>query len=592
MITFYFFLIAACYGFAQYLRYIRWSYLLRSIPGWNFDKTFRGFILGQFLNIFVPFKIGDIVRAGSSSTRVDSIFLVFMTLIAERMLDALYLFPILLLFLGYKVSVIYILGFLVIIALLFIGLPKFMLNKMSYIDKSSLVFQDYLAISISVISKCLKKGMEIKSSFVTIFMWLLNGFATLLLAFFLENNMIVTDVVNSLYLNFAAPSMSLHVISVYCIVFSLMLCTLFKYCFRKAEAPFFSDSRQKPKGMLPSTTTSLNQLAIILNNSGKNERPVSVFAGGSGSVTLLMEDLDTKKHFVRKYSSIKTADVLIRQSKFLATFHHPAVVKASNLTFGPTAVSFDMPYLESYTTFTDLILTANPSRLKLVTETIVETHKSLFHNSDSSIGLNSFSEEYLINRTNPKKRLTPILREYLIQNPDSTGLVHSLLDELQNFHEKLLKNERFTYLENTVGKIHGDFSSSNIMVGSDSNVVFIDLVYQDELSTLVNDFSKLYFSVLSGFDATFNLLLTTEFWNNSNKPLPNLVNLNSLHALDILEKYVYSVGGDTLLREVRALSFMQLIRVLPYRLAQDKQNSIRWLIWAIDFTNTLATKIR
>jgi hypothetical protein len=343
---------------------------------------------------------------------------------------------------------------------------------------------------------------------------------------------------------------------------------------------------------LPASPTSLNHLSTILNNSSKNERPISVFAGGSGSVTLLMEDMNTQTRFVRKYSPLRTSEVLVEQSKFLATFEHSSVIQVSNLKIGTTAASFDMPYLENYETFTDLLLTASYSRIELVTKRILDTHEVLFRKEHFPNELNSHWNDYLSNRTNPEKRLSPILHDYLIENPNSKHFIQSSIIRLQNFYEKLLINEKFTHLKVAARRTHGDFSASNIMVGLDSHVVFIDLVNHAEQSSLVNDFSKLYFSLLSGFDATFNLLRNSDFWNNSTKPLPNLANLNSLRALDILEKYIFSIGGEVFLREVKVLSFMQLIRVLPYRLAQDKQNLIRWLIWANDLTTTLASKIR
>jgi len=576
------------FGAAQILRYFRWRYLLSSIPAGYISKTFSGFIFGQFFNIFVPFKIGDLIRAGMSSSGTDSFLPIFTTLVAERSLDGLYLFLILHLFLGFNGFIIYLLGassFAILIIGIFGTILFEKIAKSHDISNYGTTF-----VTASILQRSLKKGFQKKVVSVTILMWLCNGVAICALSKSIYATEHLNSLVKSLYLRFNPPISTLDTKDNLCIFFSIVVAILIWCMFRKKIESFW---HPKDKEFLHLGAGRINfvDLAVILNQSKSDERLAIIFKGGSGAVTALIEKISNGSYFVRKLWWKQESNILHQQYDYIKSFNNNSIIKVSELKEDGPIIRFDMPYLSDYRTFTKLLMTSNYSKIEQLTSLVLKNHHELFNSTDGHNSKPVNWDLYLNNRANPAIRIMPILEDYLLTNPSEQVKIFELFLPLQRLHKKLLSEFSDPEGIHILTRSHGDFSSENIMIRNNSEIIFIDLVRQSGFGSMIDDLAKLYFSLMSGFDATLQFIESDPNYLDGIIGLPRLTTKNSLTALETLEEYLLSRGGKNLLTQVRILAFTHLIRVMPYRLKDNAKRTIQWLEWSNNFASELQIKI-
>ena len=577
----FFIAIAFLFGLAQVFRYARWEHLLTAIPGWEFNRTFRGFILGQFFNIFVPFKIGDLIRASTSASKLDSVFLIILTLISERILDATYLFFIFYFILGYDGNIINAFGLTSIAAFSFVNILNFYFQTFTSSVSKKFKFMNYLLVTTLIVSACFRKGLQLRTTFLTISMWLCNSVATFLMAKHISGNQDPKEIVNVLYLNLTAPYLKLNPLSIFCLIMSILFALILIYALRLTRR--LNLIQMKSVGDNWTTNPlSLGELAIVLSRVDKNEKIIGTFSGGSGATTILMKNIPEKELFVRKYVKSEESKSLESQFKVLAKFNSKNVISPTNIRKSQNSFSFDMPYLENYVTFTDFLLFQGSSQIKPAAELILKTHLNVFEQPVHQSKLRTNWDAYLRERVNPEIRLLPIIESYLSLYPEKSDYVLFLYSNILDFYTTHLENLEIRSLKDDLLTCHGDFSTSNIMIGQDMRIVFIDLVDQKEHSSIINDYAKLHFSLHSGFDATIRLLNTSPKFSSSVGDLPSLVTTNGIQAIEALENFLLQEGGMELVRNVQLLSPLHTFRVLPYRLEQDVSNTENWLKWALD----------
>jgi hypothetical protein len=335
---------------------------------------------------------------------------------------------------------------------------------------------------------------------------------------------------------------------------------------------------------------SLGELAITLSKTDKNEKIIGTFSGGSGATTILMKNIPKKEHFVRKYVKSDESKSLECQFKVLASFNSKNVIFPTNIRKSQNSSSFDMPYLENYLAFTDFLLFRGSSQIKPAVDLILKTHLDVFKQPLHQSKLKTNWDSYLKEKVNPEIRLLSILESYLSLYPEKSDCVLFLYNSILDFYTTHLENLEIRSLKGDLLACHGDFSTSNIMIGQDMHIVFIDLVDQKEHSSIINDYAKLHFSLHSGFDATIRLLSTSPKFSTSVGGLPSLVTMNGILAIEALENFLHLEGGVELVRNVQLLSPLHTFRVLPYRLEKDISNTENWLKWALNHLSKIKDK--
>jgi hypothetical protein len=588
MIFLYLTISSILFGLAQALRYARWKYMLTAIPGWEFNRTFRGFILGQFFNIFVPFKIGDLIRAGTSARKLDSVFLIFLTLVGERILDATYLFFILFVGLDYNSDLLKLFGIISIFAFTLAASFNFFLKKFIVSNFKQTKIRDFILISFSIIGNSLKQGLKFKTSWLTLGMWLCNLCGVFILTKNVTISQSTNKIVDVLYLSLSSPYLNLNFLMTLSLIGSILFALLFIHSFRITKLGTLIEINLRSEDS-NSGSLSLHQLAIVLTNMEKNEKIIETFNGGSGATTLLIERMNKQEFFVRKYVVSENKVSLLNQFEILSSYKSDRVIAASNLRQSYNSISFDMPYLEGYVTFTDFLLNQPKSCIESTTKLILEHHRNVFRETENQSKVKINWDSYIDQRVNPEFRLLPALRKFISVYPEKNQKILYLYGQIEEFYKVHLESFTRGNLTHNLIKCHGDFSTSNIMLGKDSNVVFIDLVNQKEHSSILNDYAKLHFSLTSGFDTTNLALSKFANWPDAKVKLPNLVTTSNILAVEVLENYLQLEVGLEMLKSVEFLSPLHTLRVLPYRLEQDASNTENWLDWAIEYFSGIRT---
>jgi hypothetical protein len=586
MTTIYFVVACLFFGLAQTLRYARWKHLLTAIPGWEFDRTFRGFILGQFFNIFVPFKIGDLIRAGVSAKKLDSVFLIFLTLVAERVLDATYLFLIFSFILSFEGYILTFFGLFSIFSITVLILFNAFLKQFATRKSRQSTFKEVLLIMFSIIGTSLRKGLSLKTSLLTIIMWICNLIATYFLTKTVTPNHDLIKTINTLYLSLSSPYLDLDVLSVLCLIGSILFASLFIYIFRltrSSDAIGINSSRDD----LISHPLSLGELSIILINTKKNEQIMGAFSGGSGATTVLIKNMLHTELIVRKCAVSGKANALQNQFELLSTIKNTNIISPSNVRQSPNAFSFDMPFLKDHVTFTHFLMYQGSYAMSGAMNSILERHRSVFGQDSRQLTQKTNWDSYINLRVNPQLRLLPVLQKFLYLQPDKHEKVLGQYERIYEFYGSHVNNFRVPVLKDNLFQCHGDLSTSNIMVGPDLSIIFIDLLDQKEHSSFLNDYAKLHFCLSSGYDTTNLILSNSATRSGRNGQIPNLVTRNSSLALDVLDDYIQVEFGQDHLQTVRFLSPLHALRVLPYRLEQDFSNTENWLDWALNYFSSI-----
>lgn len=177
------------YVFTMYLRGIRWKFILLNDPKYSALNLGEIFIVGSFLNIFLPARAGDVYRAYYlGQVKQEKKMKVFGSVILERIFDGLTVFLILLTAVILYCKQQWILNWAYGIGALFIGSLIFFyiifkFNKIDFICNKSINLAQKLPYRISnPISSFIKKICDYANSFIEGFE-VLNSFKYSCLAF-------------------------------------------------------------------------------------------------------------------------------------------------------------------------------------------------------------------------------------------------------------------------------------------------------------------------------------------------------------------------------------------------------------------------
>ncbi len=253
----------------------------------------------------------------------------------------------------------------------------------------------------------------------------------------------------------------------------------------------------------------INQILTQAELDGKF-RLIKSFKGGSNAHTMLA--WQHEQLYVKKLTLIQYADKLEEQAKWLLEREHlehiPKVVRQDKTAH---YYSFDIEYKEAYYPFFDFIhsnTTTMSSRVLNKILRFMNTHiyrEKPVSNKVARKNLNDYIANKVIGKVNDAAAMSPDLST-LMAHPTLTvnGMKYDnilqVVEKIKN--HKAAMNDLISYRESP---IHGDLTIDNLIVSSEADYLVIDPNNENQVSSRIVDFAKMYQSLHSGYEFLIQL---------------------------------------------------------------------------------------
>jgi hypothetical protein len=555
------------------IRYLRWTLLLGKNGYANPKRMLAGFAIGNFLNLFLPFRIGEIFKIIITSMNTSWIPVVIATALIERFLDIVFLVFWLNVFQSKIVTLSIFLQFLVIavIIILIDSILRVIRKQKSHLINSSEFLNQLILIRLAVF-KLMKSTTDRKILFLSLIIWIPYLLAALQISSIYE---ITTNKAFKIFtLTFEPMAWILDQREVF-IASLALLPAYFIYIKTKKEESYVDNLSAISSQIIVENESSYRKMKSSFLAIGSGEKIQKIFNGGSGALTLLVKDVNDKS-IVRKVAWGQfEAETLRNQFSYIVELGSHLFPKVEMKLDSPIAFCYEMEYFENYISLENCI----HSNAHFDWVNFFSSYESAFPEKTNYEYTNS--NEFAITKIyKTKLEIAKKLSELVIPG---------LLDRANTISDFYIEKSSSIEFTKKVHNIHGDLSTTNILVDPFSSFKFIDVTRTNKLSSRFMDLGKLYFSLNSGYES-YNQTLNT-FVNGSKIEVFKIQTLRSKLAAEELKKILVTRYGTKALLEVQFSSVVHASRVLPYRLKQNSSNAVGWIIFYLDYIEDVKKEI-
>jgi hypothetical protein len=555
------------------IRYIRWTLLLGKNGYANPKRMLAGFTIGNFLNLFLPLRIGEIFKIVITSMNKSWIPVVIATTLIERFLDIMFLIFWLTVFGAKIITPSIFLQFLAIglIIIIIDSILRIIRKKKTHLMHSS-EFLNYLILTRLAVFKLLKSTTERKILFLSFILWIPYLLAALQISSIYEINS--NKALKVFTLTFEPLAWTLNQREIMMATLAL-LPAYFVYLKSKKEESYVDNLSLISSQIIVENESSYQKMNSSFLALGSGEKIRKIFNGGSGALTLLVKDLNGKS-IVRKIAWGQfEADTLRKQFHYLTELSSTYFPKVEIRLDSQIAFCYEMEYFENYTSLENNI----HSNAHFDWVSFLSSYESAFPEK-KLCGNNDFQEFVNSKLYKARQDVTKKLSE--VDNPE-------LLGRLDFISDYFVKKSGIIEHSREVHDTHGDLSTTNVLVDSFSSFKFIDVTRTNKFSSRFMDLGKLYFSLNSGYESYAQNLNT--FVNGSRIELFKIQTLRSKLAAEELKKILVARYGTKAFLEVQFSSVVHASRVLPYRLKQDSSNAVGWILFYLDYLEEVKSEI-
>lgn len=609
---------------AHIVRVMRWELLIGTYEKPSGKKLMKALSLGYFINFFIPFKLGDVIRAlyaGKSMKNGRGFSLA--TVIVERCIDVISVGVIFgtVYFLDKGMSSLYseityyaVLGIFVLFVLIVLFITRNLVKRIigclaalfnTVLEEKILRFMWALIWGFKDIILKISKPLII---FETIIMWGLYITSYRIFAFALSKilgSVSFLDVFVKLFSKntLASSGFSLSRETMYYWVFllvpSIVLFLIVKIIellnfkideiikiFEVFKDKIIIANNNYKTNLIPQTELEERRKFLKFYFSGKDKeyiedylrinRNIMIlrdFSAGSRATTILCTD--GSENFYRKYAFSDDAAKLSMQIKWIETFKDvlklPKIIK-KDIT--EVSCFYDMPYMAGNVTMFDYVHTNDKTGAwKLIEQIISDLEKSVytlnFKECDSAETIESYIEEKIVKNIEKiigAKVLKDIVKyEYIYIN----GTKYRNISSFKKYFDKgyLLK----LFSKDPISDIHGDLTAENIICTNEDSLYYvIDPNTGNIHNTKFIDLAKLLQSFHGGYEfykRCFEAQLNENAINYSYIKSDVYTYMN-----DMLKEYLIKKYNKKQLESIYMHEIVNWLRLLPYQI--DKGNGL------------------
>ena len=553
------------FSLGHLIRYVRWTFLLRKNGYANPKRILAGFAVGNFLNLFLPLRIGEIFKIVITSMNKSWMPVVIATTLFERFLDIIFLIFWLMVFQINIVTLSILLQFLAIFLIIIVVdliLRVVRIKKVYLINSSE--FLNYLILIRLAFLNLLKSTKERKILFLSFILWI--------------PYLLAADQISSIYDIRTKEAFKIFTLTLEPLAWILdqreifmaglaILPVYFVFIKTKKEESYVDNLSLISSQIIVENESSYRKMNSSFLALGSREKIRKIFNGGSGALTLLIKDLNDNS-IVRKVAWGQfEAETLRNQFCYIAELESPFFPKVELKLDTPIAFCYEMEYFENYISLENYI----HSNAQFDWTSFFSCYESAFPEKTGCEILNSheFSNAKI---NNAKLEITKKLSETVNQD---------LLPRLYTISDFYIEKSKGIDFSNNGHYTHGDLSTTNILVNSTSSFKFIDVSRTNKPTSRFMDLGKLYFSLNSGYEAYTQTLNT--FVNGSKIEVFKAQTLRSKFAAEELRKFLIAKYGAPAFLEVQFSSIVHASRVLPYRLRENPSSALGWILFYLDY---------
>ncbi len=237
-------------------------------------------------------------------------------------------------------------------------------------------------------------------------------------------------------------------------------------------------------------------------------RLIKSFKGGSNAHTMLVWQNDEMR--VKKITLLQYADKLEDQAKWLLEKDNlPHLPKVVDQEKNDQYYSFDLAYKEDYFPFFDYIHKRSSKQSSAVLDKVLTfMNKHIYQNTpvkENRDNLDNYIKNKILAKVTDTANVNSEISHLMIHKKINingnthTNLVH-IIEKIKK-HKQAMK-ELSLYNET---QIHGDLTIDNLIVSDKGDFMVIDPNNENQVSSPVVDFGKLYQSLHSGYEFLIQL---------------------------------------------------------------------------------------
>ena len=578
----------------------------------NTKRLLKALSIGYILNMFLPFKLGNIFRViypgkkmkngisfSLATIIIDVILDFFVVTIIYLVLSFFYKNINNLLYLYIIISMLLIVT--VILGLLFNNVIKKIILKIAGIFNEQIELKILKTSWFTIISfkDLIKKISKFKLIIYTIIPWMLYIFSYYMLSVFyncININLSFLEIFNLFYAvnNLYLPtlkiinskiSISLIIFIIY-IVLPLVVIYFLSiiYCFNKQ-----SNVEKKYLEILPQVNFQdrLTFLEAYFNAQNRNYYKMYIemnndvaiikdFSAGSNATTILCSK--NNMVFFRKYSFGEDAKKLKEQIDWI--INHQKDLKLTlveNIKFTNNYCSYDMPYKDDAITCFNYIHTVPEKQAWKLIHTVLEDlekklHSKNRHKADEKSVIEYINTKIMENlkKIENSSYIKPLLKfDFLIINGKK-------YKNLKYFYKYLNSSYLYNIFNSDIyADIHGDFTIENIICkknNADADYYLIDPNTGNIHNSPFLDYAKFLQSIHGGYEFLMNIKNFNVFENKI-----DFIYTRSTIYDEIYHLFQSYLDSKYLKKEIISIYFHEIVhwlRLLPYKIQKDKEKSV------------------
>jgi hypothetical protein len=134
---------------------------------------------------------------------------------------------------------------------------------------------------------------------------------------------------------------------------------------------------------------------------------------------------------------------------------------------------------------------------------------------------------------------------------------------------------------------HGDLSSTNVLVSSES-IVFIDFLPNQEWLSITSDFAKMYFSFSSGIERHSLEIEGSRELPQARSSVFAVSRFSLANEFLFFSKNRLGIQPEEMILQ----SMVHLFRVIPYKLGDDKEMNQKWCLFAKQYLESEFSRLK
>jgi hypothetical protein len=599
---------------------LRWKQFIEIYEQPNDQVLLRSLSLGYIINFYIPFRIGDIIRAFYSGRKMkNGISFSIATIIVDRYLDVLAVGTIFLIFLLSGMNTLtvidsakfytilsFALVFISTVSIKYSKYPKLIMKKFSQIFNSRIELK-ILKLTwffISVFKDIYIRLNRKKLLLNTLLMWLFYLSSYYLFAIYINNqgfNIKLIDIFNLLFSK-NNLDMSMLYISNYTINFSILMGTyimspiiiLLVLSLIQNNNKIFNNKPTNYKfrylNLLPHANEQDKLVFLETYFSGQNSdylkkylsinRNISIlqdYSAGSSATTMLCTDGD--QTFFRKYAFGDSGEKLYDQVKWLTSYKSTIkLTKILNEKHEKDYCYYDMPYYKNAVSLFNYVHSTPIKQSWSLLEEILDTLDEKLHTINVTPAEKEAIQKYInskvlsnIDKIEKSKEIRQLLKyDKLIIN----GVSYKNL----NFFKKYL-NYNYLYeifKDDIYAELHGDLTIENIICVQKNNKHDDYYIIDPNTGNVHNSPNLDYAKLLQSLHGGYEFLMHTSSVEVHDNHI-NYIHTKSLIYEKLFKRYKSYLEKKFTVQKVKSIFFHEIIhwlRLMPYKIEKDEKRAV------------------